>query len=158
MRAVVCLFLTVGLLTVLVLLASQVASALRAGPIVHVHAVLRAEPALAGPHSHYYAITQTGFFTSQPVIEDALGQPEVGVLPMIREITHPEQWLREHLQLSLSGSGELRVSLHGEKPEELAVVLTAVVRAYLRLHPGNETRRLTWPGEEVTVDGPDAFR
>lgn len=158
MRRVICLFLAVGLLTVLVLLIAQVASALRFGPVVHVHAVLRTEPALAGPQSHYYAISQTGLLFSRPVIEDALGQPEVSALPMIREMAHPEQWLREHFQLTLSGSGDIRVSVYGESPEQLTVVLKAVVRAYLRLHPGDELRRWTWPGEEVTVYVPDAAR
>jgi len=67
-----------------------------------------------------------------PVLTRALRQKDVSELSMFRDMRDPLDWLESNVQVDFSASPEfMRISLVGEKPQELIVVLQAISDAYL---------------------------
>jgi capsular exopolysaccharide synthesis family protein len=79
-----------------------------------------------------YQRTQKALIKSRFVLNTALRQPPVAALPLVRSQPDPVQWLERELQVDFSLSPELlRISLEGDRPEELTVVVNAVAKAYM---------------------------
>jgi capsular exopolysaccharide synthesis family protein len=79
-----------------------------------------------------YQRTQAALVKSRLVLNAALNRPEVRELTMIQEQTDPIQWLDKNLQTDYSKGPEfLRVSLRGDRPKELVILVNAVTKAYL---------------------------
>jgi capsular exopolysaccharide synthesis family protein len=80
-----------------------------------------------------YQKTQAALVKSRLVLTSALRQPKVNSLSVVREWPEPVEWLEDELQVDTTlGPGILRVSIKGDRPEELAHVVNAVADAYLR--------------------------
>lgn len=79
-----------------------------------------------------YKGTQRELLKSQLVLTAALRKPEVTKLSTVRQQIDPVMWLREELSVDFPGNAEImRIRLTGEKPEELVVLVQAVVEAYM---------------------------
>ncbi|GAB6166902.1 polysaccharide biosynthesis tyrosine autokinase [Thermostilla marina] len=74
--------------------------------------------------------TQTKLITSELVLADALRQPGVAQLPMIREKGDPVRWLGTQIHVRFSGE-IMEISLTGEDPQQLPVIVNAVKDAYM---------------------------
>jgi capsular exopolysaccharide synthesis family protein len=80
-----------------------------------------------------YARTQATLVKSRAVLQAAVRQPQVAELSEIRDCTDPAGWLADALVVdSLLGPEIVRVSLTGDSAENVAVVVNAVVKAYLQ--------------------------
>lgn len=87
----------------------------------------------AGPSFDIYKATQLEYLRSRFVLVAALRQPEVARLPSIREQIDPVQWVSEHLSVRFPGNSEfMNVSFTSTHPEETAVIVNAIVDAYMR--------------------------
>lgn len=79
-----------------------------------------------------YRRTQMALIKSRFVLNAALRKPSVTALPIVRQQTHPVQWLEDALQVDSYDSPEiLRISLTGDEPTELAEIVNSVKDAYL---------------------------
>jgi capsular exopolysaccharide synthesis family protein len=77
--------------------------------------------------------TQAALLKSQPILRAALDKPEVAQLREVRAQGEPVAWLQKSLTTDTTlGPEVLRVSLAGDYPDDLPVVVNEVVRAYLR--------------------------
>jgi capsular exopolysaccharide synthesis family protein len=66
------------------------------------------------------------------VLTRAMRQPTVSGLLMFKDMREPVEWLENNIQVDYGASPEyMRISLIGEKPQELIVVLQAISDAYL---------------------------
>jgi hypothetical protein len=75
---------------------------------------------------------QAALIRREDVLKKALANPSVAALPLIKRQTSPEQWLQQHLQVDFPiDRRQMRVMLLGEEPQDLVVVLNAVVDAYV---------------------------
>jgi capsular exopolysaccharide synthesis family protein len=73
------------------------------------------------------------------VLRAVLASPEVGQLSEVRAQDDAPTWLAKNLAADFQEAPELmRVSLSGDYPEDLAVILNEVVRAYLREYAAKE--------------------
>ncbi len=76
--------------------------------------------------------TQLALLKSQQVLDSALGSPEVAELKVLPNMVDPSDWLREQLSISFaSGSEVLEISLSGDHPQMVAVLVNAVMAAYM---------------------------
>jgi len=76
--------------------------------------------------------TQLALLRSQQVLDSALGSPEVAELKALSTMADPSDWLREQLSISFaSGSEVLEISLSGDDPKMVAVLVNAVMAAYM---------------------------
>jgi Mrp family chromosome partitioning ATPase len=88
-----------------------------------------------------YRTTVAALLKSRPVLEQALGRPEVQDLPMLAREPDRIEYLRNEIQTDFTlGPGLLRVSLRGARPEELAHLVNAVTAAALE-ELGRQERR-----------------
>jgi succinoglycan biosynthesis transport protein ExoP len=79
-----------------------------------------------------YQNTQKSLVKSRLVLSAALRDPKVGRYQMVREQIDPIAWLQEKLKVEFIGGSEvMEISLAGGKPEEVAGLVNAVVRAYI---------------------------
>ena len=84
---------------------------------------------------------------SRFVINNALQQPGISDLKMIREVERqqikPHEWLIENLQAQfLAGTEVLQISLEGKDPQELARLVNAVTKTYRdEVADGDQKRR-----------------
>ncbi len=79
-----------------------------------------------------YRETQKNYMLSRSVLTAALRNPQVSECPTLKQVTHPVDWLMGKLDADDSISAEfLKVSLEGEHPRDLALILNAVKDAYL---------------------------
>ena len=79
-----------------------------------------------------YRRTQMALIKSRFVLNAALRKPNVAALPMVRQESHPVQWLEDAVQVDSYDSPEiLRISLTGDEPTALAEIVNAVRDAYL---------------------------
>ncbi len=89
-----------------------------------------------------YQRTQAAWLKSRQVLKSALEQPRVATLSFVREQSDPIAWLEKSLVVdSTPGPEILRVCLLGDRPEELAILINAVVEVY-REQNLQETKRL----------------
>ena len=80
-----------------------------------------------------YQRTQLALVRSRFVLNAALRQPKVAELSLVKEQEDPTGWLTKEMRLDYTLSPEiLRISLRGERPEELVIVVNAVTDAYLQ--------------------------
>jgi len=79
-----------------------------------------------------YRETQKNYMLSRSVLTAALRNPQVAECPTLKPITHPVDWLMGKLKADDSISAEfLKISLEGEHPRDLALILNSVKDAYL---------------------------
>lgn len=80
-----------------------------------------------------YLKTQAGLIKTRSVLEEALRKPQVAELPLVvAQGDNAVAWLEKDIVVeSTSGSELLRVTLKGDKTDQLAVVLSAVMNAYI---------------------------
>ena len=79
-----------------------------------------------------YRETQKNYMLSRSVLTAALRNPQVAECPTLKPITHPVDWLMGKLKADDSISAEfLKISLEGEYPRDLALILNSVKDAYL---------------------------
>jgi succinoglycan biosynthesis transport protein ExoP len=79
-----------------------------------------------------YRDTQKAFIKSRGVITSALRNPLLADCPTLREIDYPVEWLMQELSVDEQTSDEfLKISLEGENPEDLALIVNAVKDAYM---------------------------
>jgi capsular exopolysaccharide synthesis family protein len=80
-----------------------------------------------------YQRTQIAMVKSRPVLRAALKEPEVAELSLVREQGDPVGWLEAVILVDFSVAPEImRVSMRGDRPQELALLVNAIVKAYLR--------------------------
>jgi len=78
--------------------------------------------------------TQLAMMRSRIVLEEALKQPEVAKLPVVREQIDPAEWLDKELQIEFAqGSEILRVTMSHADAKVPSTLVNAVVQAYYDL-------------------------
>jgi Mrp family chromosome partitioning ATPase/capsular polysaccharide biosynthesis protein len=81
--------------------------------------------------------TQVALAKSRLVLSNALNQPKVAELSIIKEIDQsqlePVEWLEKEVQVDFTVGPEiLRIAVNGDKPEELVVLVNALRESYLQ--------------------------
>ena len=80
-----------------------------------------------------YKNTQAELLKSPFVLIAALRGPEIAKLQCVKRRATPVRWLQDELEVNFPGDAEImRVSLVGDEPKESALLLNAIVDAYLR--------------------------
>ena len=80
-----------------------------------------------------YLKTQAQLLRSHFVLNAALRDPAVANLPMLREQVDPVRFLEEELKVEYQEGSELiKVGLSGENPSEIAAIVNAIQKAYLK--------------------------
>ncbi|HXG13099.1 MAG TPA: hypothetical protein VNK04_25300 [Gemmataceae bacterium] len=97
--------------------------------------LVRPEQYLLFPQAHpqdYGAFLriQTAMVKSRLVLNAALQQPKVADLAVIRNQTEPIEWLEKEVRADY-GPELLTISLRGDNPEELKILVDAITEAYL---------------------------
>lgn len=92
----------------------------------------------AASNPQMFQQTQAAFMTDRFVLAHALSKPEVAKLPLIRSLLEsnvdPEEWLDTNLQANfVKGSEILEVTLSGDHPQDLPVIINATLDSYLSL-------------------------
>ena len=91
---------------------------------------------------HTYKQTQMRLAKSPFVLAAALRKPEVANLSMIKATARPVEMLEKKIEVGSPATEFIRISLSGDNPEELAVLVNAVNDAYLtEIVYADETRR-----------------
>ncbi|TWT34641.1 polysaccharide biosynthesis tyrosine autokinase [Blastopirellula retiformator] len=76
--------------------------------------------------------TQQQMITTRFVLNNALSQPEIAEMPVVRSQVDPVKWLGGQLQISFPGEAEImQVSIQGGDPAVLAKLVNSVVDSYL---------------------------
>src|SRR5207253_11091321 len=91
-----------------------------------------------------YQRTQVTMIKSRLVLNAVLQNPKVTDLRLIQGRRYAREWLQKKLQVDFSiGPEVLRIALAGDDPEELAVLVNAVVDSYLQqfVHLEDNKRR-----------------
>jgi RNA polymerase sigma factor (sigma-70 family) len=79
-----------------------------------------------------YRKTQTAYLLSRSIHRSALKRDEVKRLAIVERKTDPELWFGDNIETTfLNNSGVLRVSFGEGSPEERAVLINALVAAYM---------------------------
>src|SRR5262249_40467367 len=87
-----------------------------------------------------YQRSQVALVKSREVLNSILKEKEVASLPLIRERAAPVEWLERSLQVDFSIAPEIMsISLSGDRPEELKVIVDTVRNVYLRDIVGRES-------------------
>jgi len=80
-----------------------------------------------------YKGTQQQLLTSDYVLTAALRDAKVASLAMVLKEEDPVRWLAKSLHVEFPGNAEvMKVSLVGERPDDVAVLVNAVVDAYMK--------------------------
>jgi polysaccharide biosynthesis transport protein len=80
-----------------------------------------------------YQRTQIILMKSRSVLTAALRDPKIAARPTVKEQYDPAEWLEKELAIDFpSGSEVLQVGLSGERPEDIAALVNAVVDSYLK--------------------------
>jgi hypothetical protein len=103
------------------------------------------DPRVTGPLAPFdsvdafaiYKNTQAVYVKCRPVLNAALGKPEIQKLGILKGRADPVAWLAEQLHVDFPGKAELMtVSLTADDAVETAALLNAVVDAYMRVVVG----------------------
>jgi len=79
-----------------------------------------------------YRDSQIKFMKSRPVLMEALRREGVRDCRTLKDIPYPVEWLDENLEIKEDRSPEiLRISLEGQYPQDLALIVNSVKDAYL---------------------------
>ncbi len=90
-----------------------------------------------------YQRAQSALFTSYPVLHAALENPEIAELPEVRAQADPYEWLAKGLKTDvLLGPEILRVTLSGDRGEDIAQLLNELTKAYLKECAAKEQGRV----------------
>src|SRR5207244_7516449 len=77
--------------------------------------------------------TQMAVVKSKPVLQAALRQPQVAELSEIREHADALAWLEKWLEVDTTlGVEILRITLSGDRPDDIAAILNAICAGYLQ--------------------------
>lgn len=83
--------------------------------------------------------TQVAMLRSRLVLNSALRDPKVAKLGIVKEQIEPVEWLEKEIEGDFTVAPEiLRISMKGDKPEQLVVLLDAIAQAYRREIVDNE--------------------
>jgi hypothetical protein len=97
-----------------------------------VYALLRVSAPTAG-EAEEYRRSQALLVRSKIVLNAALRDPKMNLLPMLREQSDPLEWLESHIRVDFDlGPDTMRIGVSGDNTDELAVVVAAIRDAYLR--------------------------
>lgn len=97
----------------------------------------------AGDRTDWYTFkrTQCDLIKTRPVLEEALKDPLAAALP-IAKITNAAAWLEKQIKINMNEQSEvIEVSMTGEKPAQVTILVNAVVDAYLKLYVDAERIR-----------------
>lgn len=109
----------------------------RARTLVHVAAI---RPFILFPQENRidfstYQRSQLALVRSRLVLKDALNNPEVASLPLVKRLANPVEWLDKQLQVDFSQGAEIMsIALIGnieESPEPLIKIVSAVRDSYI---------------------------
>jgi capsular exopolysaccharide synthesis family protein len=76
--------------------------------------------------------TQIALIKNQKVINAALRDPKLSQLPTLKQIGDPLAWLEESLTFNAPGNAQvLEVKLQGRNPEDIRLLLNAIVKNYI---------------------------
>jgi polysaccharide biosynthesis transport protein len=78
-----------------------------------------------------YQKTQLTVVKNRTVLNAALNDPKVSKLSSVRDQVDPVLWLEKQIQADFQGE-VFRISMSGEKPEDLAILVNAVKDAYMK--------------------------
>jgi capsular exopolysaccharide synthesis family protein len=91
-----------------------------------------------------YQRTQIALVKSRLVLNAAFRDPRVAGLPMLRDLAGPIQWVEKEIKADYTIAPEiLSISMTGDHPEELAILIEAVRDAYLQEIVNREQNELT---------------
>jgi capsular exopolysaccharide synthesis family protein len=106
---------------------------------VQAHQPVILAPGRDNVHFQTYQRTQIALLKCRLVVNSALRQPEVAKLGIVQEHANPADWLETTIKGDYSLAPEiLRITLGGDRPAELVILLNAVRDAYLREIVENE--------------------
>ena len=89
-----------------------------------------------------YRDTQKGFIKSRAVLTSALRNPKVSECRTMKTVGYPVEWLMKELNVDEQISPEfLKISLQGEYPEDLALIVNAVKDSFLNEVVYNERNK-----------------
>jgi capsular exopolysaccharide synthesis family protein len=95
-------------------------------------ALLPGVPARGGENFADLQKTQISILKSRAVLKEALDRPEVAALSMVPKQSDPIAWLVEKIQGDFTmGQEILSISMRGDKPDEMVVLVNAVTKAAL---------------------------
>jgi polysaccharide biosynthesis transport protein len=90
----------------------------------------------------FFQMTQQTLVKSQVVLEDVLRDPEVASLGIIHREGAKKEWLAQALKVDFPQGAEiLRISMTGEEPGDLVVLVNAVMKIYVEKFVNSEERR-----------------
>jgi capsular exopolysaccharide synthesis family protein len=91
---------------------------------------------------HTHQRNQVFLLTSRFVLNAALKDPKVGALSIVAAQPNPVEWLEKEVQADFSVAPEvLRITMSGDKPEELVVLVDALRAAYVKEVVERETNQ-----------------
>jgi capsular exopolysaccharide synthesis family protein len=92
------------------------------------------ETAEARSDFYTYQRTQMALIKSRLILDAALREPSVASLPTVRGQEDPVEWLEKAIKLEFPGNSEiLELSLSGDRPDDLEVLLNGITDTYMRL-------------------------
>ena len=91
-----------------------------------------------------YVKTQKSLIRSVFVLNAALGDQAFGIskLPTLAEQRDPVKYLEEKLEVEATGSELLKISLEGDRPDDVRKIVAAVTAAYLRECVEDDIKRM----------------
>src|SRR5207244_1652609 len=86
-----------------------------------------------GDPFHTFQKKQLALIKSRPVLTAALRLPKAADLRVVRQQIEPVEWLEQKIQADYTVAPDiLRVSMTGDRPDELLVLVDAATEAYLQ--------------------------
>ena len=77
--------------------------------------------------------TQVALIKSRHVLNAALRDPKVAALPSVRQQQDQVEWLEEEVKVEFPGNSEvLQITMSGDHPGDLAVLVNSITEAYLK--------------------------
>ncbi len=84
------------------------------------------------PNLDNFRQLQIALIKNQKVLIAALRDPKLSQLQTLREVDNPLQWLEQSMSFSAPGNAQvLQVMLQGKYPEDLRLLLNAVIKTFL---------------------------
>jgi capsular exopolysaccharide synthesis family protein len=77
-----------------------------------------------------YRQTQAGWIKSRDLLNRALNKDEVSELEVVRSQLDPAEWLEKEIKVDYPGPEFLRISMSGNKPDELRLLVESVTKVY----------------------------
>jgi hypothetical protein len=81
---------------------------------------------------HDYCQKLLVLLKSRPVLNEVLRDPKVAALALVKKQANPAEWLAQRVQADFNTAPEtLRISMTGDNPQELKILVDAVQQAFL---------------------------